>query len=73
MNCFVATLLLTKGEGPVLAHLYHVGITSVLRRCGIGKFGRLTGRTVVSPLSAPTHARGFAPRAPQRIFEEMKG
>ena len=68
-----ANRLLTKGLGPVLARLYYVGITSVLRRCGIGKFGGLTARTLgFAPFGADP-CEGPAPRAPRRILEEMKG
>ena len=52
MSDFFANRLLTKAETGETARRYHVGITSVLRRCVSSGNPRLTRRAAVSPHSA---------------------
>jgi len=68
----VATPLLTKGESPVLGRLYHVCITSVLRRCGVGEFAGLTERSVGFARAVPGRPAGEAlpPRTPPKYFQQ---
>jgi hypothetical protein len=46
MSGMGANHVLTLGERHRTVRRYHVGIASVLRRCRIGDFGWLTGRTI---------------------------
>ena len=62
---------LIKGDWPVLGRRYHVGITSVLRRCRIDTSAGLTGRTVGVARAAPGRPVGEAlpPQTPLKYFQ----
>ena len=53
MSGMGANHVLTLGERHRTVRRYHVGIASVLRRCRIGEFGWLTGRSVCRAEARP--------------------